>query len=122
MTLRFCCCIISYHESDRKKPTYTSQPPAVHDSVAVEYGRCADQMDIITASCDSRHAKCDRGSGPSSFLQAFGKAFLPLLLFDVVVGVIAFEETRQRVFSHLSKSIVVHAVQPHHRLDVKYLK
>jgi uncharacterized RDD family membrane protein YckC len=40
-----------------------------------------------------------------SMYQAFGKAFL--LPFDVIIGLIAYQDKDQRLFNHLSETIVV---------------
>ncbi|MFH1786217.1 MAG: RDD family protein, partial [archaeon] len=58
----------------------------------------------------------------AAFLEAFGKAVPVVFPLDMIIGTIAFEPTRQRLFSHLAKVIVIETVQPHEMLNVEYVR
>jgi uncharacterized RDD family membrane protein YckC len=42
-----------------------------------------------------------------AFVESFGKSFLLLLVFDLIIGILAMEHSKQRVFNRLSDTIVV---------------
>jgi len=54
-------------------------------------------------------------------IESFGKAYL--LLLDVIVGMLAFGDTRQRLFNRLSRTIVIRVEPlPKESTGVRYVK
>ncbi len=46
-------------------------------------------------------------SWKAAAIESFGKAFVPLLLFDCLIGWLAMPESKQRVFNRISGTIVI---------------
>ncbi|RLG61062.1 RDD family protein [Candidatus Geothermarchaeota archaeon] len=54
-------------------------------------------------------------------IESFGKIF-PIVLVDVLIGLIFFDDKRQRLFNKLSDTIVISKVEGSVPVKVKYVK